>query len=68
MVRTGERTGTLDQQLRYVADFYRDELNYTVDRATALLEPAVLIFVGLGVGFVAVTMVSTMYGIFGSID
>lgn len=67
MVRTGEQTGTLGSQLRYLADFYRDELNYRVDRATALLEPAVLIFVGLGVGFVAISMVSTMYGIFGSV-
>jgi type IV pilus assembly protein PilC len=68
MVRTGEQTGTLDAQLRYLADFYRDELDYRVDRATTYLEPAVLIFVGLGVGFVAVAMISTMYGIFGSVE
>ncbi|MCA1840846.1 MAG: type II secretion system F family protein [Actinomycetota bacterium] len=64
MVRVGEDTGTLDEQLETAAGFYEQELTYKIKRMTTLFEPAVLIGVGLLVGFVAVAVVSAMYGIF----
>lgn len=63
MVRVGEETGALDQHLEHLANYYQDELDYRIARATSFMEPAVLLVVGLGVGFVAVSMVSTMYGL-----
>jgi type IV pilus assembly protein PilC len=64
MFRVGEETGTLDQQLETAAKFYNRELDVKVKRFTSLFEPAVIIFMGLIVGFVAVALVSAMYGIY----
>jgi type IV pilus assembly protein PilC len=65
MMRVGEDTGTLDTQLENAADYYGRELEYKLKKLTSLFEPAVIIFMGLIVGFVAVALISAMYGIFG---
>ena len=64
MFRVGEETGTLDQQLDTAAAYYNRELDVKVKRFTSLFEPAVIIFMGVIVGFVAVALVSAMYGIY----
>lgn len=64
MVRVGESTGTLDRQLETAAAFYEQELDYKVKKLTALFEPMMIVFMGAVVGFVAVALVSAMYGIF----
>ena len=64
MIRVGEDTGTLDQQLATAALFYEKELDYKVKKLTTYFEPAMIIFMGLVVGFVAIALVSAMYGIF----
>jgi type IV pilus assembly protein PilC len=64
MIRVGEDTGTLDTQLEVTARYYEGELDYKLKKLTALFEPAVIIVMGLIVGFVAVALVSAMYGIF----
>ena len=64
MFRVGEETGTLDIQLETAADYFERELDYKVTRFTSLFEPAVIVFMGLIVGFVAIALVSAMYGIF----
>ncbi len=64
MVRVGENTGTLDKQLETAAGFYAQELNYKIKKLTTLFEPAMIIFMGLIVGFVAIALISAMYGIF----
>ena len=64
MIRVGEATGTLDQQLKTAATFYARELDYRLKKATDLFEPAVIIGVGCTVGFVAVAQVSAMYSVF----
>jgi type IV pilus assembly protein PilC len=65
MMRVGEDTGTLDTQLENAAEYYGRELEYKLKKLTSLFEPAVIIFMGLIVGFVAVALISAMYGIFG---
>jgi len=67
MFRVGEETGTLDQQLEVAAEYYGRELETKVDRATALFEPAIIIFMGVIVGFVAVALISAMYGIYSQV-
>ena len=62
------RTGTLDKQLDTAANFYHRELETKVKHFTSLFEPAVIIFMGLLVGFVAVAMVSAMYGIYRQVN
>jgi type IV pilus assembly protein PilC len=64
MFRVGEETGTLDEQLELAAGYYDREVDIKVKHFTALFEPAVIIFMGVIVGFVAVALVSAMYGIY----
>lgn len=64
MVKVGENTGTLDEQLENTARYFEQELRYKIKRLTTLFEPAVIIFVGAVVGFVAIALVSAMYGVF----
>ncbi|HEY7224362.1 MAG TPA: type II secretion system F family protein [Micromonosporaceae bacterium] len=68
MIRVGEETGTLDAQLEVTARYYEGELDHRLKRLTAIFEPAVIVFMGLIVGFVAVALVSAMYGIFNQVD
>src|SRR5438105_3102362 len=64
MMRVGENTGTLDTQLDNAAQYYGRELEYKLKKLTSLFEPAVIILMGVIVGFVAVALISAMYGIF----
>ena len=65
MFRVGEETGHLDTNLTEAADMYEDELDYRIKRLTAFLEPAMIVFVGLIVGFVAVTLITSIYSLAG---
>ena len=67
MFRVGEETGTLDQQLEVAAEYYGRELETKVDHATSLFEPAIIIIMGVVVGFVAVALISAMYGIYSQV-
>ena len=60
MFRVGEETGTLDAQLATAATFYDRELDVKLKRFTGLFEPIVIVIVG----FVAIALVSAMYGIY----
>jgi type IV pilus assembly protein PilC len=68
MFRVGENTGTLDEQLETAAVYFERELDYKIKRFTNLFEPAVLVGMGLVVGFVAIALVSAMYGIFRQVN
>lgn len=68
MIRVGEETGTLDEQVATAADFYARELEYKLKRLTTVFEPAVILFMGFIVGFVAVALISAMYGVFNGQD
>ncbi len=68
MLRVGEDTGTLDDQLESMATYYERELDHKIKRLTTLFEPAVMIVVGVVVGFVAIAMVSALYGIYQQVD
>ncbi len=67
MMRVGEETGTLDTQLQVTAQYYEGELDYKIKKVTSLIEPIVIIAMGGIVGFVAIALVSAMYGIFGQV-
>ncbi|MGH7687169.1 MAG: type II secretion system F family protein [Candidatus Dormibacteria bacterium] len=66
MFRVGEETGHLDTNLEEAADMYEQDLDYRIKRLTALLEPAMIVFVGLIVGFIAVTLITSIYSIAGN--
>ena len=68
MVKVGENTGTLNEQLTVGSDFYGEELEFKIQRLTSLFEPAVILFMGAAVGFVAIAMISAMYGIYNQVQ
>lgn len=68
MVKVGERTGELSDQLENAASFYEEELEYAIEKMTALFEPLMILFIGGVVGFVALAMVSAMYGVYGQVE
>jgi type IV pilus assembly protein PilC len=68
MFRVGEETGTLDVQLETAANYFERELDYKITRFTNMFEPAVIVFMGLVVGFVAIALVTAMYGIFNQVN
>ncbi len=67
MVRVGEETGTLDEHLATLADFYEEDVDRAIKAMTSMLSPAMTIFVGLIVGFIAVSVIMPMYGLLGAI-
>jgi type IV pilus assembly protein PilC len=67
MVRVGEETGTLDAYLEQAADFYEEELDYRIRQMTSLIEPVMTVGVGLVVGFIAISLISAMYGLVGAL-
>jgi type IV pilus assembly protein PilC len=62
MIHVGEETGDLDNQLDIAAEYYSTELEYKLKKLMALFEPAIIVFMGVIVGFVAVTMIQSIYG------
>jgi type IV pilus assembly protein PilC len=56
MINVGENTGALDQMLSKIADFYDDEVDTAVSALTALLEPIMIVFLGVVVGGLVVAM------------
>jgi type IV pilus assembly protein PilC len=56
MIDVGESAGALDAMLSKIADFYDEEVDTAVENLTALLEPALMVFLGIVVGFIVVAM------------
>jgi type IV pilus assembly protein PilC len=56
MTAIGEEAGSLDAMLNKVATFYEEEVNNTVDALSSLLEPIIIIFIGVIVGGMVVAM------------
>ena len=67
MFKVGEETGTLDEQLVAASEYFDTELEVRIKRFTTMFEPIMIIGVGLMVGFVAVALVSAMYGVLGGV-
>jgi type IV pilus assembly protein PilC len=56
MVEVGESTGALPQMLNSVAEFYEEDVGTRLQAALALIEPAIMIFMGIFVAFVLVSL------------
>ena len=56
MISVGESTGALDTMLSKIADFYEDEVDIAVANLTSLLEPFLMIFLGVVIGGVVISM------------
>lgn len=67
MIGVGEKTGNLDTTLVYLGDFYEEEIDNLSKNLSTLLEPILLLAIGLVVGFVALAIISPIYELTGSI-
>ena len=68
MVKVGEESGSLGAILKTLADFYKREVDNAVDTLVGLIEPAMIVVLGLGVGILLVSILLPIYNIAGSIS
>jgi type IV pilus assembly protein PilC len=61
MIAVGEETGALDEMLNKIANFYDDEVNTAVDTLTSIIEPLMIVVMGLLVGGMVVAMYMPMF-------
>ena len=61
MVRIGEETGELEQMLSKIADFYEDEVDSAIANLTSIIEPIMMIGVGMMVGVIIIAMYLPMF-------
>lgn len=67
MISVGEKTGKLDETLLYLSEFYDDEIDDISKNFSTVIEPIMLLLIGLAVGFVAIAIISPIYELTGSI-
>jgi type II secretory pathway component PulF len=68
MISVGEKSGKLDEMLLYLGDFYETESDNTAKNFSTVLEPLLLIIIGLFVAFIAMAIISPIYQFTGSIN
>lgn len=62
MVRIGEESGALDDMLNKTADFYDEEVEQAIQTLTSMLEPIMIIVMGLVIGFMVIALMLPLYG------
>ena len=67
-IKTGEKTGTLEEVLKELADFYESEVEHQLKRLTSLLEPVLMLVVGIIVGAMVIMIIAPIYSIIGNLE
>ncbi|OGM60926.1 hypothetical protein A3A75_02445 [Candidatus Woesebacteria bacterium RIFCSPLOWO2_01_FULL_39_10] len=67
-IKAGEKTGSLEVVLEELATFYEMEVDFSLKRATALLEPLLMLIIGVAVGVMVVIMITPIYSIVGGLQ
>ena len=68
MIKVGEETGSLGAILKTLADFYKREVDGAIDTLVGLIEPVMIVVLGLGVGILLVSILMPIYNMAGSIS
>lgn len=61
MIKIGEETGALDDILAKTADFYEEELEHQIQTTTAMVEPLMILTMGVVIGFIVVSIMTPMF-------
>jgi len=67
MISVGEKTGGLDEMLNKIADFYDEEVDEAVTALTSIIEPVIIVFMGVVIGGILIAMYLPMFDIIGKI-
>lgn len=67
-IKAGEKTGSLDAVLKELADFYEKEVEYDLKRMTSLLEPVLMLLIGVVVGAMVIMIIAPIYSIIGGLQ
>lgn len=67
-IRTGEKTGSLEMVLKELAEFYEQEVEHQLKRLTSLLEPVLMLLIGVVVGAMVVMIIAPIYSIIGGLQ
>jgi type IV pilus assembly protein PilC len=67
MIAVGEQTGALDSMLSKIADFYEDEVDAAVENMLTLLEPVMILFLGVVIGGIVISMYLPMFSLLSKI-
>ena len=67
MIGVGEQTGAMDAMLQKIADFYEDEVDAAVKDLLAALEPAMIVFLGVVVGGIVISMYLPLFSLIGQL-
>ena len=67
MIKVGEETGSLDDILNKTADFYEEELETTIQTSVALLEPILIVIMGLIIAFIVISVMLPMFDTYSQI-
>ena len=65
LIKVGERTGSLEEILISFADFYEEEVDNTLKELTSILEPVLLLIMGLMIGSIAISIILPIYQLVG---
>lgn len=64
MVKIGEESGALDDLLNKTADFYDDEVEQAIQTSVALIEPILIVFMGLSIGIIVISIMLPMFDMY----
>lgn len=68
MIKVGESTGKIDENLNRVADYFERDLNQRIKTLTTAIEPILLVTLGVTVGFLIISVISPIYSLISSIQ
>lgn len=63
MTTVGEQTGHLDDTLKHLADYFESESESAIKALTTLIEPAILVVLGVAVGFIVIAIITPIFGL-----
>ena len=67
-IRAGEESGSMEEVLEELADFYEKEVDFSLKRLTSVIEPILMLIIGVAVGAMVIMMIVPIYSIIGSLE